>query len=289
MHFDRVSVEEVERRLELGESLADIMGRPAVATATVAASPVAVDVAAPKTQPEAEPVTAATAEPGAGREPLVEPAPRPKAKVEPAQEAEPLSGRRWAAWPERLAIASFVVAVGSAALTTQSASAATPVPLRVSQEVPSASPAAVIASPPPAPAPPAPATPAGVPPKPAPTPKPATFVAKLIQIAIQAAPGADAQAAADRCIGPVEYRWGDIPPIVVEHNYCGGYGLVNVRIGQTVNIAGGDIAGTYVVAGRHYISAYGSMSDVKSSWGDVILATCSGNSTEVAVGLTRVG
>lgn len=120
--------------------------------------------------------------------------------------------------------------------------------------------------------------------------KPVRVAPQVRTIRITASvPIAQAQAANNRCAGPIAYQWGPTPPIVTQHNYCGGTALVAVAPGQTVRIVGGGLDGLYKVsAGRHYIDGYGPVTQFQRTWGDVVLATCVSSTQEVAIGLDRV-
>ncbi|BBH16917.1 hypothetical protein Back2_12040 [Nocardioides baekrokdamisoli] len=98
-----------------------------------------------------------------------------------------------------------------------------------------------------------------------------------------------AQAANNQCAGPIAYQWGPTPPIVTQHNYCGGTALVAVKPGQMVRLIGGGLDGLYKVsASRHYVDGYGPVTEFQRSWGDVLLMTCANATQEVAIGLNRV-
>lgn len=187
----------------------------------------------------------------------------------------------------------------TAAESALSTPAATPTPAPAPAAAPAPEPAAPVAAAPapkpaPAPAPrrtvaPRPVVAAAAPAPAAPAAPAGPVIGKVIRIAEVAAPGAAAQAATDACIGPIEYQWGPIPPIVVQHNFCGGTSMVNVHPGEIVQIVGGNISGLYQVGGLNYLPNTGLITQFLPSWGDVLLTTCVSATQEVAVGLTRIG
>jgi hypothetical protein len=114
---------------------------------------------------------------------------------------------------------------------------------------------------------------------------------RIVNVAFNA--GADvgrAQADVNACQGPTAVQWGPTPPIIIQHNYCGGWGLVDVHPGDEVRIRGGGaIDGLYRWASARVISGAGPITDIKRSWGDVILQTCLNQTELEVVGLVRVG
>lgn len=187
---------------------------------------------------------------------------------------------------------------GLTSVTAAESALSTPAPTPTPAPAPAA-PATQAAAPAPAPAPKSTPTPAPrrtVAPRPvvaaapaAPAAQTGPVIGKVIQIVQETAAGDAAQAATNACIGPIEYRWGNIPPIIVQHNFCGGTAMVNVSFGETVQIIGGDVAGLYQVTSRNITANTGLITDFLPSWGDVLLTTCINSTQEVAVGLTRIG
>jgi hypothetical protein len=112
-----------------------------------------------------------------------------------------------------------------------------------------------------------------------------------VNVAFNAGANVDrAQADVNACQGPTAVQWGPTPPIIIQHNYCGGWALVDVRPGEEVLIRGaGALDGLYRWASSEITSGAGPITDIKRSWGDVVLQTCLNQTQLVFVGLVRVG
>lgn len=123
-----------------------------------------------------------------------------------------------------------------------------------------------------------------------PTVHPSRPRVRVVNVAFNA--GADvgrAQADVDACQGPTAVQWGPTPPIIIQHNYCGGWGLVDVHPGEEVLIRGaGSVDGLYRWASVNISSDAGPITDIKRSWGDVVLQTCLNQTQLEIVGLVRV-
>lgn len=129
------------------------------------------------------------------------------------------------------------------------------------------------------------------PPAPRPPVHPSRPHVRVVNVVFNA--GADvgrAQADVNACQGPTAVQWGPTPPMIIQHNYCGGWGLVDVHPGEQVRIRGaGAVDGLYRWASVNITSGAGPITDIKRSWGDVVLQTCLNQTQLKLVGLVRVG
>lgn len=117
----------------------------------------------------------------------------------------------------------------------------------------------------------------------APRPGPITINVAAVSTA------AEAQAAVNRCAGPVEvlYRnWGYADDIV-QHNFCGGAWMAFIRPGTRIQIMGGTRPGLYVANGHRRLVPKGSGVAFLAGIGDLALQTCEGDRLAI-VGLTRL-
>lgn len=96
------------------------------------------------------------------------------------------------------------------------------------------------------------------------------------------------QSAINACTGPVEIVWGNLPPEVAEHDYCGGSAFSSLSAGERVRVIGGNLSGTYVVNGQRRFATAGSSADLLRGIGDIALQTCVPGGV-ILIGLDRVG
>ncbi len=97
------------------------------------------------------------------------------------------------------------------------------------------------------------------------------------------------QAAIDQCLW-VRMNLGGEAPIVGAHNYCGGAVVLDMAIGDRVELAGTELDGVYVVTDARDARAGDSApTAIAGMVGDVIVQTCywGGDGRVRLVGLTR--